>query len=141
MPFLSVIWAFARSPAGRYAGIALALAAALFAQRQCGYSAGVAHERAASRRAVAAIQARLDTCTANAGALQAAVTAQNAQVAAWAADSDRRLRAASLALRGAEKGRGSVEARYARLMQAWPVGVDACARVFSADEAVLGALK
>lgn len=101
---------------------------------------------AAQHTASEALQARdravasLATCQANTRSLEGAVAAQNAAVEGWREAGDAKVKVATEKLTVAIKGRAAAEARAAALMRP-AVGVDACARMESADAAILRVLK
>lgn len=133
--------AFLRSPIAQYLAIGLAVVLALFAIRHAGYTAGTKHEHAIMQKRADQIQASLDVCRANGNALQATIAGQNRAVEAIQAVSDRKLADAATALSLASKGRAGAEAKAAKLLANPPAGIDACARMTSADEKVLEALR
>lgn len=92
-------------------------------------------------RRITSLRADLLTCQDNTGKLEASIAAQSASVAAFAEEQARRQREAETAVSEALRGRKDAEARAARLRAHQPQGVDLCARVVSADDAVLEALK
>lgn len=135
------ILSFIRSPVGKYllAGLAVVLLIVGFAawQRSVQHASDMIHER----KAVAAVQANLDTCHANNDALMKSVAVQNAAVEAARAEGDRRAKMLADGLSEARRGRAGAEARAAGLLAHGPVGVDACARAEAARDAVLRSLQ
>lgn len=129
--------AFLRSPVGKYLLIGLAVLGLLWAI----YGKGRGDEHAAMQKRVDLVQASLETCHANGKALQASIDGRNRAVEAMQQVSDRKIADAAKALSLASKGRAGAEAKAAKLLDQPPAGIDACARMTSADEAVLGALK
>lgn len=85
--------------------------------------------------------AKLSTCQGNVAGLESAVKAQNSAVAAIGAESARKMDIASVAVTAAIQGRASAEGRAAKLLRSRPAGLDACARMQAADNAVLEALQ
>ncbi len=125
--------------AGPILGVAMLIAALGWGQAGC--------SNTKLRKAVEeAYQARDDAlrdlgqCRANRASLEASQAAQSAAVAAQAAEGDRRLAEARKALESASKAREAAQAKAAKLMRP-PEGSNACERMASADEAVLGSLK
>lgn len=123
------------------AASAVALALALVAVGQC--SEKQAEARRADRAEGAARLANQDltACRGNSARLQAALNDQNASIEAAREEGDRRAQAAESALAEAERGRAATEARIKRLLTNPPAGIDACARMESADRNVMENLK
>jgi hypothetical protein len=140
MTALIAAWTFAKSPIGRYALLALGCVALVFGfaahERHVQHASDLIHEQ----KAVAAVQASLDTCHANVSGLQASVAAQNAAVEAVRAEGDRRAKMLADGLQQARAGRAGVEKAAAGLLAHPAVGVDACARSEAARDAVLRSL-
>lgn len=134
------ILSFIRSPVGKYLqiGLAVVLIVVSFAtwQRSVQHASDMIHER----KAVAAVQANLDTCHANVDGLMKSVAVQNAAIDLAKAEGDRRAKMLADGLSEARRGRAGAEARAAGLLSHPPVGVDACARSEAAREAVLRSL-
>lgn len=131
------VLAFIRSPVGRYLIIGLAVLGLLCAI----YGKGRADEHTAMQKRVDLVQASLNTCHANGNALQASINGHNKAVEAMQQVSDKKIAEAAKALSVASKGRAGAEAKAAKLLAQPPAGIDACARMTSADEKVLEALK
>lgn len=83
----------------------------------------------------------LGRCQANAASLESSIASQNAALDAWNTDGARRLADAGKAVTDAQRGRSEAEKRAAALIAAPPAGIDACARMMAADEAVLRSLQ
>lgn len=126
MPFILTALSFIRSPIGKYLMLGLACMGLVFGfalhERHVQYAKDQIHER----KAVAAVQADLNTCHLNTASLEATLSRQSAAVDALKAESDARvaqsLKAASGARAVAESFRqtaGDILGRKA--------GVDKCA--------------
>lgn len=138
---MTALWALLNSPLGRQIGLFLAALALLIGLNRCGYHDGARDQAAKDKAGVELVQADLAQCRDNKAALQASLAAQNAQMDELARDSAQRLHAAAAALDGALKGKDGAEARAGKLLNTAPAGIDACARVMSADRLLLENLK
>jgi hypothetical protein len=131
------VLAFLRSPIGRYLLGAIAVVLPLASI----YLKGAHDGYAKAKPLITEATQRLQICN---GGLQDAVGAikrQNAALTAIQQVSDRKLADAANALSLASKGRAGAEAKAAKLLARPPAGIDACARMESADAAVMETLK
>ncbi len=141
MTILLAVWTFLKSPIGRYLLIGLAFFAVIFGIFEAGRQSGIAHERKASDKAIAVVQANYDSCQKNEATQESAIQAQNASIAALKADSDQRAKTLSDALVAARKTALTASQRADKLLALKPKGADVCARVLDVDKAVLEGLK
>jgi hypothetical protein len=134
---LLTLLGFIRSPIGKYAAIALACIALIFTfalhERHAQYAKDQIHER----KAVAAVQADLDTCHANDQALEASLAAQNSAVDRLKAEGDARVAASAKAVSSARAVAESYRQNAASILKARP-GADKCA---SADALIAEAVR
>lgn len=126
-----VVW----QKAGRILATIAAVALACFALVQCGEIKTLRADNLDLQAQRDALTTERDQCRDARDALMQSLDDQNARVAALGAESARRLAEARDALGKAQEGRARAEERARRLMEA-PAGVDACARAYSAFEAV-----
>ena len=120
---------------------AAAIALALVSVGQCSAKNTEARRADRAEATLATELVNLDRCRTNVAGLEASVGAQNARIEAVRAEGQRKTEEAENALAAAQKGRAAVEARVASLLRDRPAGADACARMESADAAVLGSLR
>lgn len=136
-----MIVVFLRSKLGRYVMGALALVLGVLALRWHWIDVGAGKQLAKDRGAIQKVQADLATCQANSRALQSSIDRQNAANEVLQQVSDQKMAEASKALSEAQRGRSSAEATAAKLLAHPPAGIDACARMESADASVVENLK
>ena len=141
MTILLAIWTFLKSPIGKYLLIGLAFFAVIFGIFEAGRQSGIAHERKASDKAIAVVQANYDSCQKNEAVQKSAIDAQNASIASMKVDSDRQIKGLSEALVGARKSALIHSQRADTLAALKPKGADVCARVQDVDKAVMEGLK
>lgn len=125
-PIAEAIVSFAKSPLGRWIGVALAVLALLAGVHHHGVTQGRAGERVKADREIAAVNARLTTCHGNVERLDGALRTQGAAVTALKAESDRRTAAAAKALQTARTATEAANRRAGAILAAKP-GADQCA--------------
>lgn len=127
--------ALAWQHAGRAIATILAIGLGCLALVQCGEikTLQAAHGELVDERD--RLSDDLATCRGSVEGLMTSLNDQNARVAAISAESARRLAASEKALGEAERGRASAVERASRLLEP-TAGADACARAYSAMEAV-----
>lgn len=121
------------------AGVAVALTLALGVQSIRLHDAGVALVKTQDQ--LRQSESNLTTCRNNSTGLELSLKTQTTAVARLEREGAARLAKAESDLAAAQKGRAGAEARAAALLRTPPPGLDSCARMFGADEAVLGSLK
>ena len=128
---LAAVW----SRAGRAVATLAAVGLGCLALVQCGEVRSLQKANGELWAERNALTEDLRTCRAGRDAALQSLNEQNAAVAALRDESARRIDQSAKALQQAQEGRQEAEARAKRLMAA-PVGIDGCARAYSAMEAV-----
>jgi len=113
----------------------------LFAVAQCSGRAAEASRADNAEREFALSENDRMQCVTNRMALEGSIATQNAALADLRHEAEVRTQAAEKAVTEALRGRAGAEARAAKLLKSPPSGVDACARMESADTAVLRSLQ
>lgn len=128
----------------RWAGPVASVVAAvllLFGVTQCTGRVAQAHRADNAEREFALSEKGRMQCVTNRMALEGSIATQNAALADLRREAVVRTAEAEKAVAEALKGRASAEARAAKLLKTPPAGIDACARMESADAAVLRSLQ
>lgn len=137
MTFLSIF-------TSRLAGPISSVFALLFltlALTQCVGKRAETHRADNAEREFAVAEKDRMQCVTNRMALEGSIATQNAALADLRHEAEVRTQAAENAVTEALRGRAGAEARAAKLLKSPPSGVDACARMESADTAVLRSLQ
>lgn len=130
---LQAAFDIARSPLGKWLGVALLILAAWL------YVGHLQGSLKSARADLKEARVQLDRCQDNRKALDAALKAQNAAVDALKREGERLTSETAAAVRQAEKGRAVSEARAARLeaLSRTFGKADACKEMEAADRAIL----
>lgn len=120
---------------------AFALLFLVLALTQCAGKAHQTRRADAAEMALSIAQTDLTRCQDNRKDLEGKIATQNAAVEGLRHEASIRTAAAEKAVTEALKGRAGAEARAAKLLNTPPAGVDSCARMESADTAVLRSLQ
>ncbi|MDO8912285.1 MAG: hypothetical protein Q8N10_03245 [Phenylobacterium sp.] len=120
---------------------AFALLFLVLALTQCVGKVHQTRRADAAEMALSVAKTDLDQCQRNEAGLEASMRGQNAAVKRLETEASIRTAAAEEAVTQALRGRAGAEARAAKLLRNPPAGIDACARMESADTAVLRSLQ
>lgn len=140
-PFIVGAWRLLTSKLAGPIATALCLLLAMVALSQCTAKQSERRRADGAEKTLLATQHSLDTCHSNVEGLEASLKRLNDAVASAYAEGVRRTEAAAQGLAAALKGKADVEARVAKLLRQPPAGIDACARMESADARVLEVLQ